>query len=408
MAIHVVHGHRGEQVQAAFAADADLSWVLQAEQNGTGHAVGLALPAVPDDARVLVLYGDVPLLTAASLYPLAESPADLVVLAADVVDPTGYGRIVRDGLGQVRAIVEEKDANAEQRGIRLVNTGIVAANAARLRGWLARVRNDNAQREFYLTDVFALAAQDGDPALCAVCADAHEAFGANDPWQLAELERHYQRRQARALCMAGVRLADPARFDQRGSVTVGHDIEIDVDVVLEGSVLLGDGTRIGPFCRIKDSTLAPGTVVHAHCDLDGVATHGACTIGPYARLRPGTELAAGVHIGNFVETKKTTLAEGAKANHLSYLGDAVIGARVNVGAGTITCNYDGANKSTTTIGDDAFIGSNSALVAPVEIGAGATIGAGSVITRDAPPGQLSVARGHQHAIPGWKRPKKRT
>lgn len=406
-AIHVVHGHRGEALQAAFAGDADLAWVHQAQQRGTGHAVQLALPSVPDDARVLVLYGDVPLLAAQTLRPLAESPADLVVLAADVVDPTGYGRIVRDGLGQVRAIVEEKDASAEQRTIRLVNTGIVAANAARLRAWLARVRDDNAQGEFYLTDVFALAAEDSDPALCAVCADAYEAFGANDPWQLAELERHYQHRQARALAMAGVRFADPARFDARGSVTVGHDIDIDVDVVLEGSVQIGDGVRIGPFCRIKDSTLAPGTIVHAHCDLDGAKTHGACVIGPYARLRPGTELAAGVHVGNFVETKKAIFAEGAKANHLSYLGDAVIGARVNVGAGTITCNYDGVNKSTTTIGDDAFIGSNSALVAPVEIGAGATIAAGSVITRDAPPGELTVARGRQHTVSGWKRPKKR-
>ncbi|MDC8013452.1 bifunctional UDP-N-acetylglucosamine diphosphorylase/glucosamine-1-phosphate N-acetyltransferase GlmU [Tahibacter soli] len=407
-AIHVVYGHRGEALRAAFAADGDLAWVHQAQQHGTGHAVQLALPSVPDDARVLVLYGDVPLLAAQTLRPLAESPADLVVLAADVVDPTGYGRIVRDGLGQVRAIVEEKDASLEQRAIRLVNTGIVAANAARLRAWLSRVRNDNAQREYYLTDVFALAAQDGDPALCAVCADALEAFGANDPWQLAELERHYQRRQARALALAGVRFADPARFDARGSVTVGHDIDIDVDVVLEGSVQIGDGVRIGPFCRIKDTTLAPGTIVQAHCDIDGTKTHGACTIGPYARLRPGTELAAGVHVGNFVETKKALLAEGAKANHLAYLGDAVVGARVNVGAGTITCNYDGVNKSTTTIGDDAFIGSNSALVAPVEIGAGATIGAGSVITRDAPPGELTVARGRQHTIPGWKRPKKRT
>jgi bifunctional UDP-N-acetylglucosamine pyrophosphorylase/glucosamine-1-phosphate N-acetyltransferase len=407
-AIHVVHGHRGEAVQAAFAAAADLAWVHQAERHGTGHAVGLALPGVPDDARVLVLYGDVPLLAASTLRPLAESPADLVVLAADVPDPTGYGRIVRDGLGQVRAIVEEKDASLEQRGIHLVNTGILAASADRLRAWLARVGNDNAQREYYLTDVFALASRDGDPALCAICTDPHEAFGANDPWQLAELERHYQRRQARALAAAGVRFADPARFDVRGSVTVGHDIEIDVDVILEGSVQLGDGVRIGPFCRIKDATLAPGTIVHAHCDIDGAKTHGACAIGPYARLRPGTELAAGVHVGNFVETKKTILAEGAKANHLSYLGDAVIGARVNVGAGTITCNYDGVNKSTTTIGDDAFIGSNSALVAPVTIGAGATIGAGSVITRDAPAGELTVGRGRQHTVSGWKRPKKRS
>jgi bifunctional UDP-N-acetylglucosamine pyrophosphorylase / glucosamine-1-phosphate N-acetyltransferase len=407
-AIHVVYGHRGDQVQAAFADAADLTWVLQAEQHGTGHAVGLALPAIPDDARVLVLYGDVPLITAATLRPLAQGDANLAVLAAELIDPTGYGRIVRDGLGHVRAIVEEKDATHDQRCISLVNTGIVAGSAARLRQWLSRVGNQNAQREYYLTDVFALAATDGDAAACAVCIDAHEAFGANDPWQLAELERHYQRRQARALCVAGVRLADPARFDLRGSVTLGRDIEVDVDVIFEGNVQLGDDVSIGPFCRIRDSTLAAGTRVHAHSDLDGVITHGPCVIGPFARLRPGTELAAGVHVGNFVETKKTVLGSGSKANHLTYLGDAVIGAGVNVGAGTITCNYDGVNKSTTTIGDGAFIGSNSALVAPVTIGANATIAAGSVITKDAPEGELTIARARQLSLPGWQRPQKKS
>jgi len=406
-AIHVVYGHRGEQVQAAFADATDLAWVLQAEQHGTGHAVGLAIPTIPDEARVLVLYGDVPLITTVTLRPLAQSAANLAVLAADLIDPAGYGRIVRDGLGQVRAIVEEKDASHEQRAIGLVNTGIVAASAKHLRDWLSRIGNDNAQREYYLTDVFALAATDGDPAACAICSDPQEAFGANDPWQLAELERHYQRRQARTLCSAGVRLADPARFDLRGSVTVGRDVEIDVDVILEGSVQLGDDVSIGPFCRIKDSTLAAGTRLHAHCDLDGVVTHGPCLIGPYARLRPGTELAAGVHIGNFVETKKAVLGSGSKANHLSYLGDAVIGAGVNVGAGTITCNYDGVNKSTTTIGDGAFIGSNSSLVAPVTVGANATIGAGSVITKDTPDNELTIARARQLSLPGWKRPTKK-
>jgi len=252
--------------------------------------------------------------------------------------------------------------------------------------------------------VFALAAADAEPAACALCSDAHEAFGANDAWQLAELECHYQRRQARSLCLAGARLADPARFDLRGSVTLGRDIEIDVDVVLEGQVQLDDDVAIGPFCRIKDCTLAAGTRVLAHCDLDGVVTHGPCLIGPFARLRPGTELAAGVHVGNFVETKKTVLGAGSKANHLTYLGDAVIGAGVNVGAGTITCNYDGVNKSTTTIGDGAFIGSNSSLVAPVTIGANATIGAGSVITKNAPDSELTIARARQATLPGWKRP----
>ncbi|MCQ4164180.1 bifunctional UDP-N-acetylglucosamine diphosphorylase/glucosamine-1-phosphate N-acetyltransferase GlmU [Tahibacter harae] len=407
-AIHLVYGHRGEQLREAFAGSADLSWVLQAEQHGTGHAVSLALPQIPDAARVLVLYGDVPLILPATLRPLADADASLAVLAADLIEPAGYGRIVRDGLGQVRAIVEEKDASHEQRAITLVNTGIVAADAARLRGWLGRIGNDNAQGEYYLTDVFALAAADGEPAACALCSDAHEAFGANDAWQLAALERRYQQRQARALCSAGVRLADPQRFDLRGGVTVGQDVEIDVDVILEGNVQLGDAVTIGPFSRIKDSTLAPGTRVLAHCDLDGVVTHGACVIGPYARLRPGTELAAGVHIGNFVETKKTVLGAGSKANHLSYLGDAVVGSGVNIGAGTITCNYDGVNKSTTHIGDGAFIGSNSALVAPVSIGAGATIGAGSVITRDAPEKELTVARARQLSLPGWKRPQKKS
>lgn len=406
--IHVVYGHRGDQVRAAFAHAADLTWVLQAEQHGTGHAVRLALPEIPDGARVLVLYGDVPLIAPATLRPLAASANDLVVLAAELLDPRGYGRIVRDGLGQVRAIVEEKDASSEQRAINLVNTGIVAAQAGRLRDWLGRVGNSNAQGEYYLTDVFGLAAADGDPAACALCTDPHEAFGANDPWQLAELERRYQRHQAHTLCLAGARLADPARFDLRGSLTFGHDVEIDVDVIFEGAVQLGDDVAIGPYCRIRDCTLAPGTRVLAHCDLEGVVTHGPCQIGPFARLRPGTELAEGVHIGNFVETKKTTLGRGSKANHLTYLGDAVIGAGVNVGAGTITCNYDGVNKSVTTIGDNAFIGSNSALVAPVAVGAGATIGAGSVITKDAPEQQLTVARARQTSLPDWQRPKKRT
>ncbi len=406
IAIHVVYGHRGDQVRAAFADAADLSWIEQPQQHGTGHAVGLALPAIPDDTRVLVLYGDVPLIGAATLRPLVDAGAPLAVLAAELIDPTGYGRVVRDGLGQVRAIVEEKDATVDQRAIRLVNTGIIAADAARLRGWVAQLGNDNAQHEYYLTDVFALAAREGDPALAAQCVDPREAFGANDAAQLADLERHYQRRAANALCIAGARLADPARFDLRGSVTLGRDVEIDVDVVFEGSVVLGDDVRIGPFTRVRDCVLASGTIVHAHCDLDGVVTHGVCAIGPYARLRPGTELAAGVHVGNFVETKQATLGANSKANHLSYLGDTRIGANVNVGAGTITCNYDGVNKHRTTIGDDVFVGSNTALVAPVEIGAGATIGAGSVITKNAPPGKLTVARARQETLEGWTRPRK--
>ena len=304
------------------------------------------------------------------------------------------------------AIVEQKDADEDQRRIRLVNTGVIAADSTALKRWLEHLGNDNAQGEYYLTDVFAAAADEYAAAEIVVVADPLETEGANDPWQLARLERAFQLRQVRVLCTDGARVADPARIDIRGTVRVGRDVEIDVDVVFEGDVELGDGVRIGPFCRIKDSTLAAGTEVRAHCDLDGACSEGAVHIGPYARLRPGTVLADGAHIGNFVETKNATVGVGSKANHLTYLGDAVVGAGVNIGAGTITCNYDGANKFTTTIEDKAFIGSNSALVAPVTIGEGATIGAGSVIGRNAPAGQLTVARARQVTLEGWVRPVK--
>ena len=404
--IHVVYGHGGEAVRAAFADQPDLQWAEQAQQLGTGHAVQQAMPGVPDDARVLVLYGDVPLITAHSLQRLLDAPGRLAVLAADLPDPTGYGRILRDPEGRVAAIVEQKDADEDQRRIRLVNTGVIAADSTALKRWLEHLGNDNAQGEYYLTDVFAAAADEYAAAEIVVVADPLETEGANDPWQLARLERAFQLRQVRVLCTDGARVADPARIDIRGTVRVGRDVEIDVDVVFEGDVELGDGVRIGPFCRIKDSTLAAGTEVRAHCDLDGACSEGAVHIGPYARLRPGTVLADGAHIGNFVETKNATVGVGSKANHLTYLGDAVVGAGVNIGAGTITCNYDGANKFTTTIEDKAFIGSNSALVAPVTIGEGATIGAGSVIGRNAPAGQLTVARARQVTLAGWVRPVK--
>jgi bifunctional UDP-N-acetylglucosamine pyrophosphorylase/glucosamine-1-phosphate N-acetyltransferase len=406
-AIHVVHGHGGDLVREAFAAEADLQWAEQARQLGTGHAVQQAMPAVPDGARVLVLYADVPLIRPESLRALLEAPGALAVLAAEPSDPTGYGRLLLDGNGRVRAIVEHKDADPAQRAIRVVNTGIIAADAQALRGWLARLRTDNAQGEYYLTDVFAMAAEAGQEAAVVRVDDAIETEGANDAWQLAALERAWQRRAAHGLALQGVRFADPARFDLRGHVQAGRDVEIDVDVVLEGEVELGDGVRIGPFCRLRDVRLGAGTVVQAHCDIEGAQVAAGCTIGPFARLRPGTVLAEGVHVGNFVETKKARLGPGSKANHLSYLGDAHIGAKVNIGAGTITCNYDGANKSETVIGDGAFIGSNSSLVAPVSIGAQATIGAGSVITKDAPEGKLTLARGRQASIDGWKRPTKR-
>ncbi len=404
--IHIVYGHAGEQVRAAFADQADLSWVEQSERRGTGHAVQQALPVLPEQGRVLVLYGDVPLIRSETLRALLAAPGTLAVLGARLDDPSGYGRLILDAEGRVEAIVEHKDASEAQRAVRWINTGLIACDAARLRAWLAEIRADNAQGEYYLTDIFALAARDGERAACVEVADASESFGANDPLQLSALEALYRRREARALMQAGVRLADPARIDVRGRVAAGMDVEIDVDVVLEGEITLGDEVQIGPFCRIRNSKLAAGTVIHGHCELDGVVTEGPCTIGPFARLRPGTRLAAGVHIGNFVETKNATLGEGSKANHLSYLGDAVIGAKVNIGAGTITCNYDGANKHRTTIEDGAFIGSNSALVAPVTVGAGATLGAGSTLTRDAPAGQLTVARARQQSFPDWKRPSK--
>jgi bifunctional UDP-N-acetylglucosamine pyrophosphorylase/glucosamine-1-phosphate N-acetyltransferase len=407
-AIHVVYGHGGDVVRAAFAGQADLQWAQQAQQSGTGHAVQQAMPQVPDDAQVLVLYGDVPLVLPATLQRLLDASPSLAVLAAELADPTGYGRIVRDAEGRVAAIVEQKDASEEQRKIHLVNTGMVAAAAGALRRWLGALRNDNVQGEYYLTDVFAMAEAEFAAAEIVLVAEAVECEGANDAWQLAQLERAFQHRAVRALCVAGVRFADPSRVDVRGKVTVGRDVEVDVDVILEGDVTLGDGVCIGPFCRLKDVSLAAGTLVRAHCDLEGARSEGAATIGPFARLRPGTVLSEGVHVGNFVEAKNAVLGVGSKANHLTYLGDARIGARVNIGAGTITCNYDGVNKSTTTIGDGAFIGSNTSLVAPVSVGNEATIGAGSVITSDAPAGELTVARGRQTAIKGWKRPEKKS
>ncbi len=406
-AIHVVYGHGGEAVRAAFADQPDLQWAEQREQLGTGHAVQQAMPQVPDTAKVLVLYGDVPLIRLDTLQHLLSQPGRLAVLVADMPNPTGYGRIVRNAEGKVGAIVEQKDANEEQLAIRTINTGIITADATALRTWLSQLSNSNAQGEYYLTDVFASAAADYTPADMAFVADAQEAEGANDPWQLSQLERAWQLREVRALCAQGARVIDPARVDIRGTVTVGRDVQIDVNVILEGIVELGDGVSIGPFTRLKDVKLAAGTVVKPHCDLEGVVSEGAADIGPFSRLRPGTVLAEGSHVGNFVETKKVHLGAGSKANHLTYLGDAVIGSKVNIGAGTITCNYDGVNKSQTTIGDNAFIGSNSSLVAPVTIGERATIAAGSVITRNAPPGELTVARARQQTIEGWHRPVKK-
>lgn len=406
--IHVVYGHAGELVRAEFSAQQDLHWAEQAQQLGTGHAVQQAMPQVPDDARVLVLYADVPLITEQTLvHLLATADNGTAVLVETMDDPAGYGRVISDQSGYVQAIVEQKDANDVQKAVKQINTGVITANAKQLKMWLSKLGNNNAQGEYYLTDIFAMAAKDNMPAKISPCLVKGEADGANDPVQLATLERRFQNRIANALMLQGVRLADPARLDVRGEVTVGLDVEIDVNVVLEGKVVLGDGVKIGPFCKLKNVTIGAGTVVNAHCDFEDVIADINCTLGPFARLRPGTELAEGVHIGNFVETKKAKLGKGSKANHLTYLGDAVIGAKVNIGAGTITCNYDGVNKSLTEIADGAFIGSNSSLVAPVQIGENATIGAGSVITKNAPENTLTVSRAKQLSLNNWQRPTKK-
>ncbi len=406
-ALHIVYGHGGTQVREAFSDQQALRWVEQSEQKGTGHAVQQAMPSIPDNARVLVLYGDVPLIRTETLQAMLAFDASLVVLAAELENPTGYGRIVLDAVGNVAAIVEQKDASTEQRAIRLINTGMIAAHATPLKKWLASLKNNNAQGEYYLTDVFAEAAHEFQAATVVRCGDVVETEGANDPWQLMQLERAYQTRAAKKLSEQGVRFNDASRFDLRGELTVGNDVEIDVDVIIEGKVELGDGVKIGPFTRLKNVTLAANVQVHAHCDIEGASAQRGCIIGPFARLRPGTELSEAVHIGNFVETKKARLGKGSKANHLSYLGDANIGEKVNIGAGTITCNYDGVNKSQTTIEDGVFVGSNSSLVAPVTLEKNATIGAGSVITKNAAADQLTVSRAKQLSIPGWRRPEKK-
>ena len=405
--IHVVYGHGGESVRDSLAG-AGLNWALQAEQLGTGHAVMQAMPAVPDHHRVLVLYGDVPLVEAATLRRLLEGAGEsaMAVLSVRMQDPTGYGRIVRDRAGNVVRIVEHKDANAKERAIDEVNTGLMALPAQRLREWLGALRNDNAQREYYLTDVVVMAAKAGLKVNAVLAGSEDEVLGVNDKVQLAQVEAVYRRRRATELMLAGVTLVDPSRFDARGPVSVGRDVCIDVNVVFEGKVTLGDRVRIGPNALIKDSVIGNDTVVFANCVIDSADIGTNCNIGPFARFRPSSTLAAGVHIGNFVEVKNSILGRGSKSNHLTYLGDTTVGEKVNVGAGTVTCNYDGANKWRTEIGDGAFIGSGAMLVAPVTIGAGATIGAGSTITRDAPDGKLTLERSKQVTLEGWKRPQK--
>ena len=404
--IQVVIGHGAEAVRERLAAP-DLNFVLQAEQLGTGHAVAQALPALSAE-RVLILYGDVPLIEADTLQRLLALVSDqqLGLLTVQLADPTGYGRIVRGAEGHVQAIVEHKDANAAQRAISEGNTGILAVPGKRLADWLGRLSNSNAQGEYYLTDVIAMAVADGLVVATEQASDEMEVLGANDRIQLSQLERHYQYRAGRRLMAQGVTLIDPARFDVRGEVTVGRDVLIDINVILEGQVLIEDGVQIGANCVIKDSVLRQGAMVKANSHLDGAEVGEGADCGPFARLRPGTVLGAKAHVGNFVELKNAKLGAGAKAGHLSYLGDAEIGARTNIGAGTITCNYDGANKFKTVLGEDVFIGSNSSLVAPVNLGDGATTGAGSTVTADVPANNLAVGRAKQRNIEGWKRPVK--
>ena len=416
-ALHVVYGHGGERVRVtlgeALAASAPLtSWVLQAEQLGTGHAVQQALPALPDDHLALILYGDVPLIRADTLKTLIAAATNVAhgeamgLLTVMLDDPTGYGRIVRDAQGRVQAIVEQKDADDTQRGIREGNTGVMAVPVQHLRRWLGNLRNANAQREYYLTDIIAMAVADGVRVAPLVAPSVAEVLGINDKIQLAEVETEYRRLRARALMEAGVTLVDPARIDVRGAMQVGRDVEIDVNVVFEGDISLGNRVRIGPNCVLRNCHIADDVTLNANCVLEDATVGKGAIIGPFARLRPGAKLAADVHIGNFVEVKNSSLGEGAKANHLAYVGDATVGARANIGAGTIIANYDGANKHHTTIGNDAHTGSNSVLVAPITVGDGATVGAGSTITKDVAPGALAVARGRQVSIAGWKRPTK--
>jgi bifunctional UDP-N-acetylglucosamine pyrophosphorylase/glucosamine-1-phosphate N-acetyltransferase len=403
----VVYGHGGETVKNAFP-DRSLRWTLQSEQLGSGQALQQAMPDTPDENRVLVLFGDVPLLTPATCQRLLdETPAgDVAVLTVDMADPTGYGRIIREG-SKVSCIVEEKDAGPDERAVREINTGVLVAPADKLRGWLAGLGNDNAQGEYYLTDAIAMAVNDGVDVHGIKADSWTEVMGINDKKQLAEAERALQARLVEELMQQGVGFADPARVDIRGTLHCGKDVFIDVNAVFEGDVELGDGVKIESNNLVRDSRLGAGTLVHSNCHIEGADTGNECEIGPFARLRPGARLANNVKVGNFVEIKKSTVADGSKVNHLTYIGDTEIGTGVNVGAGTITCNYDGVNKHKTTIGDGAFIGSGVELVAPVKVGAGATIGAGSTITKEVGEDQLVLERARQKAVPGWKKPTKK-
>ncbi|WP_372973039.1 bifunctional UDP-N-acetylglucosamine diphosphorylase/glucosamine-1-phosphate N-acetyltransferase GlmU [Marinobacter sp.] len=406
--IHGVIGHGADQVKSVTPA-ADVTWALQEQQLGTGHAVAQALPAVPDGAVVLVLYGDVPLINPETLVALVSrvNEQSLGLLTVDLANPDGYGRILRDAHGKVTAIVEQKDATESEKAICEVNTGILAVMSDHLKRWLPQLSNRNAQGEYYLTDIIAMAAAEDMTIEVAQPSHEQEVQGVNNRLQLSVLERWYQRCEAERLMTEGATLADPDRIDVRGCLTVGQDVLIDVNVVFEGEVTLGNNVSIGPNCVIRDASLADNVTVHANSVIEGAEVAEQCQIGPFARLRPGTRLARTAKVGNFVETKKADVGEGSKINHLSYVGDATLGRNVNVGAGTITCNYDGVNKFQTVLGDNVFVGSNTALVAPVSVATDAVIGAGSTITTDVAEKDLAVARGRQRNIKGWKRPEKK-
>jgi bifunctional UDP-N-acetylglucosamine pyrophosphorylase/glucosamine-1-phosphate N-acetyltransferase len=404
----VITGHGADAVEATLAGSGAF-FARQEPQLGTGHAVQQAVPLLDDaNPTTLILNGDVPLIQGATAAALARAcdGRQLALLTIELGDATGYGRILRAADGSVLGIVEHKDASAGQRALREVYTGMMAAPTAALKRWLSALKNDNAQGEYYLTDVVAFAVAEGTRVVASTAPDETEVLGVNSPLQLAELERRHQRRQAEALMEAGVRLADPARLDVRGTLSCSEDVEIDVNCIFEGQVTLGRGVRIGAHCVLRDAQIADGVVVHPFSHIDGAQVGAGALIGPYARLRPGADLGREVHIGNFVEVKNSTLAAGAKANHLAYLGDATVGERVNFGAGSITANYDGANKHRTVIGNDVHVGSNCVLIAPITLGEGATIGGGSTLAKDAPAGQLTVARARQASLAGWTRPKK--
>ncbi len=404
--ICVVYGHGGESVPQAMQ-HSPAQFVIQEPQLGTGHAVQQAMPLLADDGRTLVLYGDVPLIQHSTLHQMQQAGDGLVLLTVNLKNATGYGRIVRNNQGDVTNIVEEKDASPEQLEIREINTGILLAPTARLREWLAQLRNNNAQGEYYLTDIVAMAVKQGVAVHTVQPAHEWEIHGINSKAQLAMLERTWQQVEAARLLAHGVTLIDPARIDVRGKLNCGRDVEIDVGCIFEGEVSLGDNVQVGAYSIIKNASIAAGTQIAPYSLIDSSTVGNNCHIGPYARLRPGTTLHDGVHIGNFVEVKNSEIAQDSKANHLSYIGDSTIGSRVNIGAGTITCNYDGANKYRTVIEDDVFIGSDTQLVAPVTVGRGATIGAGSTITKDAPQGELTLSRNKQTTLSGWKRPTKK-